>query len=98
MSTSILENKVNCNNKIISILRYLEDKFYNIDSGILQYPDMCNFAISLERSISEITELLDCVNYTNSDEKYCNSDDVNNIDFIDSLQLSTLENNKNKTQ
>ena len=68
-------------NKILSILRYLEDQFYNIDCGILQIPEICNFAHHLENSISDISELIKC-NNSNANA---------NIDYIDTLQLNKLK-------
>ena len=71
--------------KILYQLDLLEEYFYdNIDYSLLQHPDLCNFAIQLEKIKHTITYELTHPNANT----HANAN--TNIDLINTEQLNTL--------
>ena len=84
-----MENKISI---ILNQLDLLEEYFYDhIDYSLLQHPDLCNFAIQLEKIKHTITYEL----------THANANPNANLDFINTEQLNSLSlelQNKNKIE
>ena len=74
-------NNTNTITKITNLLNKLEESFYEIDSGIIQHPELCSFAFNMELIIKNIKQSL-------------LQNEINNIDVIKKdIQIQT-DNNK----
>jgi hypothetical protein len=77
--------------QILSQIYLLEYNFYNIDSGLIQHPELCNFANQLETIKTNITTILK----NNNSNSNCNSNIIpntnpSNYENIDYKQLQSL--------
>jgi hypothetical protein len=67
-------------NQITQILNNIETAFYNIDSGLIQHPDLVQFAHTLEQSkkaINKITDIQIINQQPTTQYNYVNLDMVN---------------------
>lgn len=63
-------------NQITRILNNIETAFYNIDSGLIQHPELVQFAHTLEQSKKAITNIL-ITEQPTAQYSYVNLDMVN---------------------
>jgi len=73
---------MNSDHELLDEFKKLEDSFYNIDSGLLQHPELVAFARSLEY-------FKQCIVSTEQGKISSISND-----FIDNLQLQQISNTK----
>ena len=73
---------MNRDHELLDEFEKLEDSFYNIDSGLIQHPDLVAFARALEY-------FKQCIVSTGQGKLSSISND-----FIDKLQLEQLSNNQ----
>lgn len=74
-------------NQITRILNNIETAFYNIDSGLIQHPELVQFAHTLEQSkhaINNITNKLLITEQPTAQYSYVN------LDMVNSQQMATL--------
>ncbi len=77
--------------KILSQVYLLEHSFYNIDSGLIQHPELCNFATQLETVKKNIVCILKNNNInSNSNSGIIPNIDPSNYENIDYKQLQSL--------
>ena len=62
-------SSTNCSTviKISQLLEKLEDSFYNIDSGLIQHPDLFAFFSQMENIIIQIKQLIQQDEKANAD-------------------------------
>ena len=78
-------------NNIHNQLELLDNCFYNnIDTGLIQHPELCIFANNMANIINTIKNNLEHIHNTNTS----NLDRTNNIDYINYKQLEKLANTK----
>ena len=77
--------------QILSQIYILEHNFYNIDSGLIQHPDLCNFATQLETVKNNIISILKNNNINSNTDNIPNINPSNyeNIDYKQLQSLST---------
>lgn len=86
MSISSVPKVLDNGKMLLDELRKLENSFYNIDSGLIQHPDIVQFARSLEYFKEYVIGHCDmCLADGNG------SKGGNTLDFIDRLQLQQLD-------
>ncbi len=87
--------------KIIALLNNLEDAFYDIDSAIIQHPDLCKFAKYLEDTKNNVITYCKTQMQISQNElsnNFIAENIIHNIhdkepDFINIQQLQTLSMN-----
>ena len=68
----------------------MDNCFYNnIDTGLIQHPELCIFANNMENAINTIK-----INLAQLQNNTSNLDRTNNIDYINYKQLEKLANTK----
>lgn len=79
-------------NQITRILNNIETAFYNIDNGLIQHPELVQFAQILEQSKNAINNITTRLITEQPTAQYM----YVNLDMVNTQQMEALQQNTNK--